>query len=202
MKMDNMLNPWDERYNWPEYIYGTEPNQFLKNFIQQNKPGKILLPGNGEGRNSVYAGQSGWKVYAFDSSYVARDKALKFAQKLNVNIQYDICSVLDFETNHKFDLISLIYLHLKPDVRNFFHQKIIEYLNDDGHILLEVFSKEQICNSTGGPKDLNLLYAIDELEHDFKGMNIKILDKTKTYLSEGTHHKGEANVIRLLASKS
>jgi hypothetical protein len=70
MKMDNMLNPWDERYNLPEYIYGTEPNQFLKNFIQKNKPGKILLPGDGEGRNSVYAAQSGWKVYAFDSSYV------------------------------------------------------------------------------------------------------------------------------------
>ena len=148
--MNNMHNPWDEKYKQPEYIYGTEPNQFLKNFIQKNKPCKILLPGDGEGRNSVYAAKSGWKVTAFDSSNMARVKALKLAQKINVNIQYDICSALDFETNHKYDLISLIYLHLQPNIRNFFHQKIINYLNDDGHILLEVFSKEQIHYTSGG----------------------------------------------------
>ena len=197
-----MLNQWDERYNRSDYIYGTEPNLFLKDFIEKNKPGKLLLPGDGEGRNSVYAAKSGWQVTAFDSSKVAKAKALKLARQMNVSIQYDVCSVMDFSTAHKFDLISIIFLHLEPNIRKSFHKKLKEHLNKEGHILLEVFSKEQIHNSTGGPKNPDMLYSIDELKHDFDGMNIKFLEKTTTYLSEGTHHNGQANVIRLLASKN
>ncbi|MFO7844313.1 MAG: class I SAM-dependent methyltransferase [Bacteroidales bacterium] len=197
-----MLNQWDKRYNRSEYIYGTEPNLFLKDFIEKNKPGKLLLPGDGEGRNSVYAAKSGWQVTAFDSSKIAKAKALKLARQMNVSIQYDVCSVMDFNVDHKFNLISLIYLHLEPKIRKSFHQKLVEHLTEDGHILLEVFSKEQVHNSTGGPKNPDMLYSIDELKHDFDGMNIKFLEKTTTYLSEGTHHNGQANVIRLLASKN
>ncbi|HKL08300.1 MAG TPA: class I SAM-dependent methyltransferase [Bacteroidales bacterium] len=197
-----MRNQWDERYNRSEYIYGTEPNLFLKDFIEKNKPGRLLLPGDGEGRNSVYAAKSGWQVTAFDSSKVAKTKALKLARQMNVSIQYDVCSVMNFDTEHKFDLISLIYLHLEPNIRKSFHKKLVEHLNEEGHILLEVFSKEQIYHSTGGPKNPDMLYSIDELKDDFDGMNIKFLEKTTTYLSEGTHHNGQANVIRLLASKN
>jgi len=197
-----MRNQWDERYNRSEYIYGTEPNLFLKDFIEKNKPGRLLLPGDGEGRNSVYAAKSGWQVTAFDSSKVAKTKALKLARQMNVSIQYDVCSVMNFDTEHKFDLISLIYLHLEPNIRKSFHKKLVEHLNEEGQILLEVFSKEQIYHSTGGPKNPDMLYSIDELKDDFDGMNIKFLEKTTTYLSEGTHHNGQANVIRLLASKN
>src|SRR6056297_2053258 len=192
-----MRNQWDERYNRSEYIYGTEPNLFLKDFIEKNKPGRLLLPGDGEGRNSVYAAKSGWQVTAFDSRKVAKTKALKLARQMNVSIQYDVCSVMNFDTEHKFDLISLIYLHLEPNIRKSFHKKLVEHLNEEGHILLEVFSKEQIYHSTGGPKNPDMLYSIDELKDDFDGMNIKFLEKTTTYLSEGTHHNGQANVIRL-----
>ncbi|MFP4025508.1 MAG: class I SAM-dependent methyltransferase [Thiohalospira sp.] len=197
-----MHNEWDKRYSSSEYIYGTEPNLFLKDFISANKPGKLLLPGDGEGRNAVFAAKSDWHVTAFDSSAIARKKALRLAQKNNVSIFYDVCSVDDFESDQKFDLISIIFLHLMPETRKAFHKNILEYLNVGGHILLEVFAKEQIHNKSGGPKNLDMLYSIDELKKDFDGLKIKILEKTTTYLAEGTHHRGEANVIRLLASKS
>lgn len=197
-----MNNEWDKRYNIPEYIYGTEPNRFLKDFIDKNKPGQILLPGDGEGRNAVYAAQSGWKVTAFDSSSIAREKALKLAEKMNVSLRYDVCTVDDFKSDEKFDLIPVIFLHLMPEKRKSFHKKLIEHLNYNGHILMEVFSKEQINNHSGGPKNNALLYDIDDLKMDFDGLNFKILEKTTTYLSEGTHHKGEASVIRVLATKN
>lgn len=196
-----MHNEWDKRYSSNEYIYGTEPNLFLKDFIQANKPGKLLLPGDGEGRNAVFAAKSDWHVTAFDSSTTARKKALKLAQKNNVSIRYDVHTVNDFESDQKFDLISIIFLHLKPEARKAFHKKLLEYLNVGGHILLEVFAKEQIYNQSGGPKNLDMLYSIDELKKDFKGLNIKILEKTTTYLSEGTYHQGNAEVIRVLAAK-
>jgi len=196
-----MLNQWDERYNRSEYSYGTEPNLFLKDFIEKNKPGKLLLPGDGEGRNSVFAAKSGWEVIAFDSSRVARIKALKLAREMNVTIHYDESSVTDFSTNHQFDLISLIFLHLQPETRKLFHKKLVDYLKPQGRILLEVFSKEQINYPTGGPKNPDMLYSINELKDDFKGLTIDLLEKSTTVLSEGTHHNGQAETIRMLATK-
>tara|TARA_R100001377_G_C3182541_1_gene107226 strand:+ start:629 stop:811 length:183 start_codon:yes stop_codon:yes gene_type:complete len=45
-------------------FYGTEPNDFFKQQIDKLKPGKILIPEEGEGRNAVYAASQGWKLMA------------------------------------------------------------------------------------------------------------------------------------------
>jgi hypothetical protein len=72
---------WNERYGADEYVYGKEPNGFLKEFIDNHPPGKILLPAEGEGRNAVYAASKGWEVTAFDFSEEGKKKALKLALK-------------------------------------------------------------------------------------------------------------------------
>ncbi|MGQ9644743.1 MAG: SAM-dependent methyltransferase, partial [Ignavibacterium sp.] len=46
---------WNERFSSEDYIYGTEPNTFLKEQLENLKPGKALFLGEGEGRNAVYA---------------------------------------------------------------------------------------------------------------------------------------------------
>ena len=50
---------WNERYSSSEYVYGKEPNEYLKSKIEKLMPGKILFPCEGEGRNSVYAAGKG-----------------------------------------------------------------------------------------------------------------------------------------------
>jgi len=92
-------------------------------------------------------------------------------------------------------------LHLEPETRKFFHKKLIDYLKPQGQILLEVFSKEQINYPTGGPKNPDMLYSINELKDDFKGLTIGFLEKTTKVLSEGTHHNGQAETIRMLVTK-
>ncbi|HRW96457.1 MAG TPA: SAM-dependent methyltransferase, partial [Bacteroidales bacterium] len=73
-----MNNPWDARFSGEDFYYGEVPNSFFADFLSSVKfKGKILLPGEGEGRNAVYAAGLGWDVTAFDSSEVARAKALK-----------------------------------------------------------------------------------------------------------------------------
>ena len=49
-----------------------------RDILRQEKPGRILLAGEGEGRNAVYAASLGWEVYAFDFSMVAKKKALSW----------------------------------------------------------------------------------------------------------------------------
>ena len=50
----------------------------------------MLLPGEGEGRNAVFAAKQGWEVSAFDFSEVARVKALANAHREKVMIDYEI----------------------------------------------------------------------------------------------------------------
>ena len=82
------LNPaafWDERYAENETVYGIEPNLFFKNYIDRAYPDTLLLPGEGEGRNAIYAARKGWEVDAFDFSNVAMQKALALAEKENLS---------------------------------------------------------------------------------------------------------------------
>lgn len=59
---------WDNRYSSASFAYGEEPNEFFKEHLSKLTPGRILLPGDGEGRNGVFAASLGWDVEAFDIS--------------------------------------------------------------------------------------------------------------------------------------
>lgn len=67
-----MLNEfWNNRYETHNSVYGDEPNDFFKSFIDTCRPGSVLLPAEGEGRNAIYAAKKGWQVDAFDFSPIA-----------------------------------------------------------------------------------------------------------------------------------
>jgi cyclopropane fatty-acyl-phospholipid synthase-like methyltransferase len=196
-----MKELWDSRYKSEQFIYGVEPNVFLKEYLQKTSPGKILLPGDGEGRNAVYAAQQSWEVTAFDFSISGREKALNLAQDKGVNIKYLHCDVDSFEPNEKYDLISIIYFHLPEETRKSFHSKLSDYLNENGTVILECFAKSQIKNDSGGPKSLELLYSIEKIKNDFSDFKIELLEEIEIMLNEGHLHQGNANVIRLIARK-
>ena len=50
---------WDERYKGSSYVYGKEPNVYLKRKLAELKAGSILFPAEGEGRNAVFAAGEG-----------------------------------------------------------------------------------------------------------------------------------------------
>ncbi|MFA6026152.1 MAG: SAM-dependent methyltransferase, partial [Ignavibacteriaceae bacterium] len=79
---------WNERYSDDKFIFGTKPNEFLKSQLDTLPSGKLLLFGEGEGRNAVYAASKGWDILALDWSETAKEKALAFARQNNVLIRY------------------------------------------------------------------------------------------------------------------
>lgn len=195
-----MINQWDERYSSEQYIYGKEPNVFLKEEILKLKPGKILFPGEGEGRNAVFAAKMGWKVTAFDSSFVAQQKAQALANENNVDINYlniDF-SEMDFELN-SFDCIALSFVHTANRQKD--HRRLLEFLKFGGIILIEAFSKNQINFNSGGPKKVELLFSEQELREDFYSLNKIEIESLEPKLDEGNYHSGKASVIRLIGIK-
>lgn len=194
---------WDERFSVEEYIYGNEPNQFFKEQLDKiHSHGKLLLPGEGEGRNAVYASKLGWTVDAFDQSPVAKIKALKLAEVNKVEINYSNIDLRKFNPQKNFyDCAAIIFVHLPPDFRSAFHKKIIDSIKPDSKIILELFSKNQFGKDSGGPSDLAMLSSIKEVEDDFNKMRIILLEEKNIFLDEGEKHTGEASVIRFVGEK-
>ncbi|MDP4248596.1 MAG: class I SAM-dependent methyltransferase [Bacteroidota bacterium] len=192
---------WDNRYTENETVYGNEPNIFFREFIDKAIPRSLLLPCEGEGRNAIYAAGKGWLVDAFDFSRVAVQKALQRAEKENLSFHYVQKSLEDFESEKKYKLIASIYVHMGPTIRQIFHHKIIDSLEDGGAIILEAFSKKQIQFQSGGPRDVNMMYSKQELLEDFANLKIEVLEEVLIDLEEGGFHKGEASVVRMIAVK-
>jgi SAM-dependent methyltransferase len=200
---DFKSNFWDERYSSEEYVYGTEPNQFFKEQIDKfSSPGKLLMPGEGEGRNAVYAAKLGWQVDAFDQSINAQKKALGLAKKNVVNINYQVTDLTMFYTEkNKYDAAAIIFVHFNSEERRVFHQRIIDSLKPGGKLILESFSKNQFGKSSGGPQNLEMLYSLEEIMNDFKEMKTILLEEKNVFLNEGDKHSGEASVLRYVGEK-
>ena len=193
---------WDERYASEEYVYGKEPNVFFKTWLDKHAAGKVFLPGEGEGRNAVYAASSGWDVTAYDQSNKAKEKALKLAEEKGVTINYLTGSLLDIRLEKaSYDLIGLVYFHLYPEVRTRYHKYLVASLKPGGLLVLEVFGKEQINNTTGGPKELSLLYSLGDIIKDFSDLGIEYAAHEGILLDEGPFHQGMADVVRFVGKK-
>ena len=73
---------WDRRAAEPDHKYGTQPNAWLCQQAHRLAPGsRVLLPGDGEGRNSVWLAAQGHQVLAVDSSAVGLAKGQALAQQ-------------------------------------------------------------------------------------------------------------------------
>jgi 2-polyprenyl-3-methyl-5-hydroxy-6-metoxy-1,4-benzoquinol methylase len=142
---NDWVKSWDDRYSKEEFAYGEEPNNFLREQLKKLKPGKILFPAEGEGRNAIFAAKNGWEVYAFDISSEGRSKAHRLAIKNNVEIKYEVGQLQSL--NYKpesFDVIALIYAHFPAQIKSAYHKTLSEFLRKDGVIIFEAFSKSHI----------------------------------------------------------
>jgi len=178
-------------------------NDFFKARLDELKPGKILLPAEGEGRNAVYAAAKGWNVYAFDSSAEAKKKADKLAERLGVHIKYTVSDFnkLNYREDY-FDAIALIFAHFPAQHRRSYHQRLQHFLKKDGLLILEGFSKNQFSRSSGGPKNIEMLFTRDQLRRDFNKIKKAKITETDVMLNEGIYHQGIASVIQFVGIKS
>lgn len=205
--MKKLSDIWNERYSSSEYVYGEQPNTYLKEQLENISVGHILFVGEGEGRNAVYAGTKGWKVSAYDISSEGKKKAMQLALKHNVFIDYHVGEVheLDF-IKEQFDVIVFIYTHFPAEARGMIHKTVSKFLRPGGAVILEAFSKKQIKHQIkghggGGPKDIDMLYSLEEIKSDFDNFKIIELKEIEVYLTEGDFHNGLSSVIRFVGMK-
>jgi SAM-dependent methyltransferase len=195
---------WEKRYDAPEYLYGTEPNAFLKAQAGRlPKTGKALAVADGEGRNGVWLAEQGLDVLSVDFSPRAQAKAKALAARRGVAVRFIQADVTAWDwPEAEFDVVAVIFIQFSaPPERQRIFAGIRQALKPGGLLLLQGYRVEQIAYNTGGPSEIENLYTEAMLREEFGSfgkLDIKVHDSV---VSEGSRHSGMAAVIDLVGWK-
>lgn len=193
---------WNQRYDTDAYVYGTEPNEFLKQQVGKLPKGNILCLADGEGRNSVYLATLGYDVTAVDSSDVGLAKAQKLAAEKGVTITTQVADLADYDLGQgQWQGIVSIFCHLPPPLRKQVHGNINTALADGGVFLLEAYTPEQLQHGTGGPPNAAMMMTAAELPTELAGLHIDSCNELERQVLEGEGHSGTGAVVQLIAKK-
>ena len=192
---------WNERYSTQQYIYGTEPNDFLRAHCTAIPAGgRVLCLAEGEGRNAVFLAQQGYAVTAVDSSDVGLAKAAALASARGVHITCIHADLAEFALGEEaWDGIVSIFCHLPSAIRQPLYAALGRALTPGGVLLLEGYTPAQLAFSTGGPKDVDMLVDAATLRRELTGLQFTLLEECQREVVEGTYHTGLAAVVQAVA---
>jgi len=199
-----MTSMWDERYASEDYLFGTEPNEFLVAQRHLLKPGmSCLAVADGEGRNGVWLAQQGLQVLSVEASAVALDKAKKLARQRGVAIDFEQADVAHWQWGeNRFDAVAAIFIQFAPPaLREKMFAGIKHCLKPGGLLLLQGYTPRQLEYKTGGPPAAENMYTLELLHNAFGDMEIMHLREHDDHIGEGTGHSGISALIDLVARK-
>ena len=202
--MNDQREFWNERFGREGYFYGTTANCYLASHIDTLPPQQtILFLGEGEGRNAVYALEREHIVTALDAAEIGLAKTAMLAQSKGRQLSLIHTDLEQWNPTQQYDAIMCSFLHLTEPLRSEVFTKAIEHLNKGGLFVGEFFSIHQFPKTTGGPKDLDLLYTADLLSTILTALPCEILElyEIETELQEGKVHNGLASVVRVKVKK-
>ncbi len=198
-----MVN-WDERYATPDFLYGTNPNQYLRGQLYRLAAGsRVLVAADGEGRNGVWLAQQGHIVTSVDQSAVAQQKAIDLARDRAVSVEF-VCSDLSRWSPpdaSQYDAAIAIFAHFPAAIRPGIHATLTRALRAGGLLILEAFHVKQLGRQSGGPKDPDMLYEPAVLQSDFAALTTLELTEGIVHLDEGAKHQGEGYVVRFVGRR-
>ncbi len=204
-KRQKVQDFWNDKFKSDSFVYGEEPNEFVKESYELIKSAKsVLCLGEGEGRNAIFLAKKGLSVLALDASDIGLLKMRKKA--LSQGLEIGVCHTLieNWQPAKRFDVAICTYLHLPKELQPVVFEKACNALKMGGLFIFECFSESQLHFTSGGPKDKKMLYTLNEISSFLSKLpcTIKKLSQEIVVLNEGENHKGEASVIRLIFEKN
>lgn len=193
---------WNERFGSEEYVFGLEPNDFLREQAMNLPRGRALSLGEGEGRNAVWLSTQGFDVWSVDLSPVGVAKTLKLAESCGVIVHASVGDLAEYMIEPAtWDVIISIFAHTPPPIRRRIHQQVVTGLRHGGVYLLEAYTPKQIALGTGGPKESSLMPTAELLADELSGLQFDRLLEVTRDVVEGSLHTGRAAVVQVIASR-
>jgi cyclopropane fatty-acyl-phospholipid synthase-like methyltransferase len=194
---------WETRYAASGYLFGTEPNEFLKAQARRLPAGGTALAvADGEGRNGVWLAEQGLDVLATDFSPTALAKASALAQQRGVKLRTEVADLLTWHwPQSAFDVIAAIFTHFAGAERDTFFAGLKSALKPGGLLLLQAYRPEQLEYRTGGPPEAERTYTRAILEAAFGDFSALEIREHDSIIGEGTAHVGMSALIDLVGKK-
>jgi SAM-dependent methyltransferase len=167
---------WDERYSGTEFEWTTRPNQFVAAELADLPPGRALDLAAGEGRNTVWLAERGWRVTAVDFSRVGLDKGRKLSAARGVDeahVEWIVADLRDYEPERDFyDLALIAYLQVSPEVRAAVLARAAAALVPGGTAFVVGHDLTNLTEGVGGPQDPDVLYTPEVIRAELPGLRI------------------------------
>lgn len=195
---------WNARFAGEDYLFGTEPNAYLRRQAARFSPGALVLcVADGEGRNSVWLAQQGLQVEAFDIAEIGVRKAEALAARASVQIDFKVedCDRRDWPEAH-YDVVVAIFVQFAdPPMRTRLFARMARALKPGGLLVLQGYTPQQLEYGTGGPPFASHLYTPELLREAFADLELIELAEYEDNLTEGVQHHGRSALIGMVAAR-
>lgn len=203
-KFSDGASMWDQRFSGDDYLFGREPNDYLRSKAPLLPAGgSVLCVADGEGRNSVWLAKQGLKVQAFDISEVGVAKARLLASEAGVSVDYTVADCEQYNwAAQSHDGVAAIFIQFAdPEMRGRLFANMVRALKPGGVLILQGYTPRQLDYKTGGPGQLSHLYTADFIREAFKDLQTVELIEYEAELNEGARHAGRSALLGLVATK-
>jgi SAM-dependent methyltransferase len=155
---------WDERYGGTEFVWTSNPNQFLVSEVAGLPPGRAADLACGEGRNAVWLADQGWQVTGVDFSPVGLAKGRRLAELANVEVTWVESAVTEWTPPPEgFDLVAVFYLQLPQPERSAALEVAASALAPGGTLLVVAHDHDNLTRGFGGPPNADVLYSVTDV---------------------------------------
>ena len=201
---DDPAGTWNRRYGHADFLFGTEPNAWLRDHAGVWQAGqRVLCVADGEGRNSVWLAQRGLQVDAFDIAEVAVAKARRLAAARGVTVDFAVADVDGYAWRRQaWDGVAAIFVQFAdPPTRARLFARILDALKPGGTLVLQGYTPRQLDYRTGGPPRLDHLYTLPMLREAFAALDFVVLREYEAEVAEGSGHRGRSALVGLVGRK-
>jgi SAM-dependent methyltransferase len=195
---------WNRRFSEEGFLFGTEPNAWLRDHAGVWQPGqRVLSVADGEGRNSVWLAKRGLLVDAFDIAEVGVEKARRMAAEQGVSVNFTVADCDGFAwPEAAYDGVADIFVQFAdPAMRMRLFGHLQRCLKPGGTLVLLGYTPKQLEYRTGGPPFESHLYTPALVREAFAGMDIAELREYEADLAEGSGHHGRSALIGMVARR-
>jgi SAM-dependent methyltransferase len=159
---------WDQRYGSSTAVWSGRPNPQLMAEAATLQPGEALDAGCGEGADSIWLAEQGWRVTAVDISSVALERGTVRAQQVGSGVagritwqQVDLLTWLP--QPQSYDLVSAQFMQLPAVQRAGFLQRLAGGVAGGGTLLIVGHSPSDLETTAARPPLPELFFTAREI---------------------------------------
>lgn len=167
---------WNERYAAQPLLWDVDPDPFLGGELGDRPPGRALDLGAGEGRTALWLARRGWRVTAVDFSDVALERGRQRVAAAGTpgSVEWVCADLVEYDpTGSSYDLVLLLFVHLRPAERSRLLRLAAATLSPGGTVLVAGYHTRNLAEGQGGPRDPEILFTPEEVVADLDGLEVE-----------------------------